>query len=65
MIKVDGTEIDWHEGMTVADLLKELGDGHHYPVVRIGHKIVTRPHFQNTAVPDNTEMHLMHLIAGG
>jgi thiamine biosynthesis protein ThiS len=65
MVKVDGRRVDWREGMTVADLLKELGDEHHCPVVRIGQKIVTRTNFHNTHVPDNTEMHLMHLIAGG
>lgn len=65
MVKVDGRHIDWHEGMTVADLLKDLGNEYHCPVVRIGHKIVTHTNFHDTAVADNSEMHLLHLIAGG
>jgi thiamine biosynthesis protein ThiS len=65
MIVVNGTQIDWREGMTIADLLNELGDEHHCPVVRVGQQLVTRPHFHTTAVPDGTEMHLLHLVAGG
>ena len=65
MIKVDGKEIEWFEGMTIADMLKALAEGNHCPVVRLGQRLVTRPNFGDTTIPDNTEMHLMHLIAGG
>jgi thiamine biosynthesis protein ThiS len=65
MINVNGRLIDWREGITVADLLNELGEEFHCPVVRLGHAIVTQPHFHHTTVPDNAEMHLMHLVAGG
>ncbi len=65
MIRVDGKDIDWREGMTVADVLQEIGDGHNCPVVRLNGKFVTRPHFADAEVPDKTEVHLLHLVAGG
>jgi thiamine biosynthesis protein ThiS len=65
MVRVNGREIEWREGMTVADLLNEMGDSWLCPVVRVGGKIVTRPNFHKAHVPDNTDVHLLHLIAGG
>jgi thiamine biosynthesis protein ThiS len=65
MVKVNGMHMDWREGMTIADLLSELGDEHNCPVIRMGHKIVTGPSFHRTQVPDGVELHLLHLVAGG
>ena len=65
MIRVDGKKISWREGMTVADLLKDLDDSHHYVVIRINDKHVSRPNFEKTLIPDNSEVYLMPMIAGG
>jgi len=65
MVRVNGREIEWREGMTVADLMRDLGDPYSCAVVRVGGKIVTRPNFHKASVPDNTEVHLLHLVAGG
>lgn len=65
MITVQGKEIPWREGMTVADLLRELNDPYPYAVVRIGERTVTRPHFDKTPVPDGAEVFLIHLVVGG
>jgi sulfur carrier protein ThiS len=51
--------------MTVADLLKEIGDPYPYAVVRINEKAVSRPNFETTLVPDNVEVFLIPMIAGG
>jgi thiamine biosynthesis protein ThiS len=65
MVKVDGVNLDWREGMTIADLLEEIGDGYNCPVVRLDGTFVARHDFHKASVPDNTEVHLLHLIAGG
>jgi sulfur carrier protein ThiS len=65
MIKVGDREIRWREGLTVTDILKELGDPYHYSVVRVNGKLVSFPNFENSFVPDNAEIFLIHLIAGG
>jgi len=38
LIRVGKRNLPWHEGMTVSDLLKEMGDPYPYPVVRIKEK---------------------------
>jgi len=65
MIQVAGKKIAWREGITVADLLDELKDPHPYAVVRINDHYVTRPNFENTFIPDDAEVYLIPMIAGG
>jgi thiamine biosynthesis protein ThiS len=65
MIQVAGKKIAWREGLTVSDLLDELDDPHPYAVVRINKHYVTRPNFENTFIPDDAEVYLIPMIAGG
>ncbi len=65
MFRVNGEQRSWSAGMTVADLLRDIGDSHHYAVVRINDKHVSRPYFEKTLIPDNSEVFLIPLIAGG
>lgn len=65
MIRVAGKERPWRDGMTVADVLRECGDSHDYPIVRLGEHYVTRPNFETTPVPDGAEIFLIPMIAGG
>ena len=65
MIKVSDKTVTWHEGMTISDLLNELDDPHPYAVVRINEKYISRPNFDKTTIPDNTEVFLIPMIAGG
>jgi thiamine biosynthesis protein ThiS len=65
VIKVRGKDYAWRKGMTVADLLKEIGDPYPYAVVRINKTAISKPHFQTTLIPDNSEVYLIPMIAGG
>jgi thiamine biosynthesis protein ThiS len=65
MIQVAGMQIAWREGITVSDLLDELKDPYPYAVVRINEHYVTRPNFKNTFIPDDAEVYLIPMIAGG
>ncbi len=65
MIRVNGKKVPWREGMTVADLLKILSDSDHYVVVRINDKQVSRPFFEKTLIPDNSDVFLIPMIVGG
>ena len=65
MVRVGNKELPWREGMTLADLLRELGDPYPYAVARIGDRIISNPEFAKTAVPNNSEVFLIPLIAGG
>jgi thiamine biosynthesis protein ThiS len=65
MIRVNGKRQSWYEGMSIKDLLEDLEDSHHYAVIRINDKYVSRPYFEKTLIPDNSEVFLISLIAGG
>ena len=65
MIKVSDKTISWHEGMTISDLLSELDDPHPYAVVRIDENYISRPSFDKTTIPDDSEVFLIPMIAGG
>ena len=65
MIKINGKEHSWYEGMTIKDLLKNLNNSHLYAVVRINEKHISMPYFEKTLVPDNAEVFLIPMIAGG
>lgn len=51
--------------MTIADLLREMEDSNFYAVVRINDKYVPNPDFDKTAIPDDAEVFLIPMIAGG
>ena len=65
MITVSGSNFPWRKGMTVADLLKEIDDSQPYAVVRINDTYVSRMNFENTLIPDGSEVFLIPMIAGG
>lgn len=65
MVKVGGKNIPWYKKMTVADLLNDINDPYKYVVVRINKKYISRPDFNKTLVPDNSEVFLIPMISGG
>ena len=65
MIQVAGKPHPWHVGMTVSDFLQELVDSHPYAVVRINEQYISRPNFEKTIIPDDVEVFLIPMIAGG
>ena len=65
MIKVSDQIIEWHEGMTITDLLQKIDDPHPYAVVRINDAYVSRPHFNKTTIPDDALVFLIPMVAGG
>lgn len=65
MIRVGDQEFPWMEGLTVTSLLAALEDTYEYAAVRIDQRVVSRPHFDRTPVPDNCQVYLLPLIAGG
>jgi thiamine biosynthesis protein ThiS len=65
VVKVSDKTDTWHEGMTISDLLNEIDDPHPYAVVRINENYVSRPNFDKTTIPDDSEVFLIPMIAGG
>jgi len=65
VIRVSDKNIDWRAGMTITDLLKEIDDPHPYAVVRINDTYVSRPNFEKTTIPDNSQVFLIPMVVGG
>ena len=65
MIKVKDKDFPWREGMTIEDLLRDLDDSYTYVLVRINDKQISRPDFDKTVIPDNSEVFLVPMVAGG
>ncbi|MCG6909635.1 MAG: sulfur carrier protein ThiS [Deltaproteobacteria bacterium] len=65
MITLNDDQIPWREGMTVADLLNGLDDPHPYAVIRVNGTYVTRPRFDTYRIPDNADIYLIPMVAGG
>ncbi len=65
MIAIGEKKYPWEEGMTVSRLLEEVDDSGQCAVVRINGKVVCRPNFEKTPVPDESEVVLIPMIAGG
>ena len=65
MVFMDDTPYDWQAGLTVADLLARLPDGDSYAVVKLDGKLVSRPFFAVTRVPDGARIVPVPMIAGG
>ena len=65
MVYLGEQKITWQAGMTVATLLDSLEDGHIYAVVKLNGRLVSRPHFNATPVPDGARVTPIPMIAGG
>lgn len=65
MIKVNGKKHSWYEGMTIKDLLNNFNKSYLYAVVRINDRHISMPYFEKTLIPDNSEVFLIPMIAGG
>ena len=65
MIRLDDEQMPWHDGMTVADLLESVPDGHQYAVIKVNGRYVSRPEFKKYLIPDDAEIRLIPMIAGG
>ncbi len=65
MITVGEEKIPWKKGMTVSQALEASADNYAYAVVRVNQKVVSRPNFEKTPVPDHCQITLIPMISGG
>lgn len=65
MITVNGHKIDWQEGMTIRDILNVMRYTFRMLVIKVDGKLIPKTDYDTTTVPDNAEVHVIHLISGG
>ena len=64
-IEVNGREVDWVKDETIQELLKRMKYTFPLVVVKIDEKVVPRDNFSEIIVPNNSKIHVIHMISGG
>jgi sulfur carrier protein len=65
MIRVNGREIEWRQGMTIQNVLDECSYTYRMIAVWIDGTPYRRDLFTTTVVPDGAEIQALHMISGG
>jgi len=65
MISVNGKNLEWREGLTVREMLKEMGYNFPMIVVKVNGKVVKRENWDSHIIPDGAVVDAIHLISGG
>jgi sulfur carrier protein len=65
MITTKGKQLEWHEGLTVREVLQTLGYNFPSVLVRVNGTIIRRKNWDSAVVPDEAEVEVRPIVAGG
>ena len=65
MIRVNGEPLKYEPGMTVTDVLRARNFTFRMIAVWINGTLVPRTTYASTVVPDDADVQVLHMIAGG
>ena len=65
MITVNTTPLPWHDGMTVAEILKIRNYIFRMIAVQVNGELVRRGAYETAVVPDGADVQVIHMISGG
>jgi len=65
MITVNKREVAWVQNETVQDLLKRMKYTFPLVIVKINNQLIPRNRYQETLVPDEANVDVIHMISGG
>ena len=65
MIKVGDQTIQWQPGLTLERLMACVDKGNCIAVVRLNGRLISRPDFAGTCVPDGADLEPLPMVAGG
>jgi sulfur carrier protein len=65
MITVNSVPLAWHEGMTIAEILKIRNYIFRMIAVQVNGELVRRGAYESTVVPDAADVQVIHMISGG
>ena len=65
MITVNKREVPWVQNETVHDLLKRMKYTFPLVIVKINNQLIPRNRYQETLVPDEANVDVIHMISGG
>ena len=58
-------EVEWEEGLTVSDLLGRFRYTFSHIIVKINGEVIPREEYPTRAIPNDADVQVIHLIAGG
>ena len=65
MLTVNGDPHPWHDGLTVAELLKEKSFSFPMKVISVNKVLVPKPNYASHLLSDGDEVEVVHLTGGG
>jgi sulfur carrier protein len=65
MITVNGEQMDWRGGMTIADILKARNYIFRMIAVSVDGELIKRGTYDKAVVPDGADVQVIHMISGG
>jgi sulfur carrier protein len=65
MITAKGKKLDWHEGLTIREVLDTLGYNFPSVLVRVNGTIYRRKEWDSSTVPDGADIEVRPIVAGG
>ncbi|MEA3397819.1 MAG: sulfur carrier protein ThiS [Chloroflexota bacterium] len=57
--------LEWHEGLTVREVLRVMRYTYTHLVVRSNGEVVEDERYDTYRIPDESDVRVIHLIAGG
>ena len=64
-IIVNGQTLDWEEGMTIDNILKEMRYTFKMLVVKVNGELVRKDQYTIFSVPRGADVKVIHLMSGG
>lgn len=64
-ITVNGKTINWEKNMTIDRVLKVMNYTFKLIVVKVNSELVKKENYGKKIIPENAEVQVIHLIAGG
>ena len=56
---------EWSENLTIADLLKRKSYTFKMLVIKVNGKIIRKPEYNDTFIPEGSDVKIIHLMSGG
>ncbi len=65
MITVNGTSVEWSDGMTIADMMTAMNYDFVYITITVDGHFVPPDEYESYKIPDNANVKAIHLHHGG
>jgi sulfur carrier protein len=65
MIRVNGRQVEWREGMTIRDVMKARGYTAPRIIVKVNGELVRQEQWETFQVDDGDDVQVLHMVAGG